>query len=48
MVVLLVYGKAEEPLTLILHGNQGITDCPSASSKNYGPVYGTEEQAQCG
>jgi len=25
MVVLLVYGKAEEPLTLILHGNQGVT-----------------------
>jgi hypothetical protein len=25
MVVLLVYGKAGEPLTLILHGNQGAT-----------------------
>lgn len=25
MVVLLVYGKAGEPLTLILHGNQGVT-----------------------
>jgi len=25
MVVLLVYGEAEEPLTLILHGHQNIT-----------------------
>jgi hypothetical protein len=25
MVVVLVYGKAEEPLTLILHGNEGQT-----------------------
>jgi hypothetical protein len=25
MVVILVYGKAEEPLTLILHGNDGQT-----------------------
>lgn len=25
MVVLLIYGKAEEPVTLILHGNNGQT-----------------------
>lgn len=25
MVVLLVYGAADEPLTLILHGNEGVT-----------------------
>jgi hypothetical protein len=25
MVILLVYGKAEEPVTLILHGNDGQT-----------------------
>jgi len=25
MVVVLVYGKAEEPVTLILHGNDGLT-----------------------
>jgi hypothetical protein len=25
MIVMLVYGKAEEPVTLILHGNDGHT-----------------------
>jgi hypothetical protein len=37
MVVLLVYGKAEEPVTLILHGNDGNTWFSIAENPQQGP-----------